>query len=300
MTDFSKHGNAAKSPKQGQSDGRGISGTAKGSASKNKRRGDCKFPGKGSNNKSPAPGGKSKGKQDMTTIARPADPNRVAPNLSASVMGMKFMKRKTDTSVEAEEEAAKRRRLLDNVSSEKQTTPGKGDSSSAAASDNGDNAMDVEEAADADVYSSASSPAPADSDVQSSSTMSDMLALNASQCAAAQSAVQAYDPNGNEDDCDDSSSNLQLKCTYEKTSLYAALPGRRSFGGFNKVVEKHYCSVMEAHVQRGKYSAARDERKEGEADKDKELLALAAMSEPALPGRALKKKPKGKPSGRKL
>ena len=76
--------------------------------------------------------------------------------------------------------------------------------------------------------------------------------------------------------------------------MYAALPGRRSFGGFNKPVEKHYASVMESHVQKGKYGAARNSQ---DQDKDRQLLELAAMSEPALPGRAQKKKPKGGKAG---
>lgn len=36
-----------------------------------------------------------------------------------------------------------------------------------------------------------------------------------------------------------------LICTIETTDLYSTLPGRRSFGGFNKVVERYYASSMD-------------------------------------------------------
>lgn len=36
-----------------------------------------------------------------------------------------------------------------------------------------------------------------------------------------------------------------LVCTIEATDLYSALPGRRSFGGFNKVIERNYAILMD-------------------------------------------------------
>lgn len=36
-----------------------------------------------------------------------------------------------------------------------------------------------------------------------------------------------------------------LVCTVETTDLYSALPGRRSFGGFNKVIERNYAILMD-------------------------------------------------------
>mgnify|MGYP003387400241 CR=1 FL=1 len=43
------------------------------------------------------------------------------------------------------------------------------------------------------------------------------------------------------------SSDAHLVCTVEGEDLFAALPGRRSFGGFNKVVERFYQSSMDTH-----------------------------------------------------
>ena len=41
--------------------------------------------------------------------------------------------------------------------------------------------------------------------------------------------------------------NSKIVCTVETEDLYASLPGRRSFGGFNSVVERYYQSVMDSH-----------------------------------------------------
>jgi len=45
---------------------------------------------------------------------------------------------------------------------------------------------------------------------------------------------------------DISGSNLKhkLQCTYETEDLFCSLPGRRSFKGFNIIVERQYDSIM--------------------------------------------------------
>lgn len=42
----------------------------------------------------------------------------------------------------------------------------------------------------------------------------------------------------------------ELVCIVEEMDLHAALPGRRSFGGFNKIVEKHYHSIIDSEQSR--------------------------------------------------
>ena len=44
---------------------------------------------------------------------------------------------------------------------------------------------------------------------------------------------------------DSMTSDDKIVCTVEKEDLYGALPGRRSFGGFNNVVERFYQNSMD-------------------------------------------------------
>lgn len=39
--------------------------------------------------------------------------------------------------------------------------------------------------------------------------------------------------------------NTSIKCTLENGDIYSALPGRRSFGGFNKSMERYYQQIMD-------------------------------------------------------
>ena len=55
-----------------------------------------------------------------------------------------------------------------------------------------------------------------------------------------------------------------LQCTSESNSLLSALPGRRSFGGANIAVERHYESIMEAKKQKVNYTGAIDDKDEKE------------------------------------
>ena len=223
---------------------------------------------------------KGKKGQVSMSIVKSHDPNREAPNLSASVMGMKFMKRKGDTSVEAEVEASKRRKLL-------------GDDAQWKAKDdiNSDIVIQQEPAGDMDI------------DIETeNNTIDTMKSLNASQASARAAAALALSTGGISN-----AVNNTLHSTYEQTSLYSALPGRRSFGGFNKIVERQYLAVMDGHHLKGKYKAPREPRDKATGENgsdidsdddisthaigsDERLLQLAEMSEPALPGRAMQKK----------
>lgn len=46
-------------------------------------------------------------------------------------------------------------------------------------------------------------------------------------------------------DSSNSTDEHRLKVTAETEDLYASIPGRRSFGGFNKVVERYYEHAMD-------------------------------------------------------
>jgi hypothetical protein len=65
----------------------------------------------------------------------------------------------------------------------------------------------------------------------------------------------------------------KLECTVEKKSIYSALPGRRSFGGFNKVIERQYAAVLEGQRMDRKYN----HNTEVEDDDDELLKRYAAM-----------------------
>lgn len=66
-------------------------------------------------------------------------------------------------------------------------------------------------------------------------------------------------------------SNKILVCTREMTNLYSALPGRRSFGGFNKPIERNYDLVLNKHKADKRYGRLVQESNDGDAN-DEELL----------------------------
>jgi hypothetical protein len=56
----------------------------------------------------------------------------------------------------------------------------------------------------------------------------------------------------------------RLICTRDDSDLLSALPGRRSFGGFNKPIERHYEQIMderrfEKALEKSKKNAVSDE-----------------------------------------
>lgn len=75
-----------------------------------------------------------------------------------------------------------------------------------------------------------------------------------------------------------------LVVTVEKVSLYSALPGRRSFGGANKIVERQYANIMESRRIDMKYNGNGDETADDEL-----LKAYARMRKSKRKG-DLKKK----------
>ena len=156
------------------------------------------------------------------TVARAADPAAANPMLSKSVMSMKFMKRKADDSEELAAEANKRSRLLEGS---------------------------VQWVADSSCNANAGTGASTTTSVSDSAedTLYQMQQLNESQRANKVRAVQQLSSGASV------STGPELHCTYEKSSLYTALPGRRSFGGFNKVIEKWHSSVMDTRRQEAKY-----------------------------------------------
>ena len=63
-----------------------------------------------------------------------------------------------------------------------------------------------------------------------------------------------------------------LVCTREMTNLYSALPGRRSFGGFNKPIERNYDMILNKHKADKRYGRlGQEENDNGDAD-DEEML----------------------------
>lgn len=55
--------------------------------------------------------------------------------------------------------------------------------------------------------------------------------------------------------------SASLICTVEMVDLYSALPGRRSFGGFNKIVERNYAKLMDLAPADDGLAATADEEK---------------------------------------
>jgi len=160
------------------------------------------------------------------TLTRAADPAAANPILSKSVMSMKFMKRKADDSEELAAEASKRSRLLDGS---------------------------VRWERDASLSAGAGAGAGADPSASLSDSAEDTLyqmqKLNASQNANTDRAITQLSSGAGAP----ASRGPELQCTFEKTSLWTALPGRRSFGGFNKVIEKWHSSVMDTRRQEARY-----------------------------------------------
>lgn len=69
-----------------------------------------------------------------------------------------------------------------------------------------------------------------------------------------------------EEDTEDNTESV-LKCTVDVGDVFSALPGRRSFGGFNKAVEKHYAQM----IDHKRFEKASKPESTG-ADNDEEML----------------------------
>jgi len=186
----------------------------------------------------------SKGGATMV-LAKAADPAAASPVLSKSVMSMKFMKRKEDDSAELAAEADKRSRLLEG--SAKWDGHAKDASSSSAIAGKGSSVPVSDSAED---------------------TLHHMQKLNASQSVSKEMVLQHR-----ASEAGASASEDGLHCTYERSSLWTALPGRRSFGGFNKVIERWHSSVMDSRRQDAKYeSEDKDASKRAMALDDEDML----------------------------
>jgi len=216
---------------------------------------------KGGKKKDVRNSGKVKKSLPATDLVRVQSPDAKAPILSTAVMGMKFMKRKADLSAEAAVEASKRARLLDN------TTP---------------NWKEEPQEPEEDTRTSIGNNM--DKTIEQMQTLNKAKTLNTNIVINTMASNQVTPlTNG-------------LNCTYEVSSLHAALPGRRSFGGFNKPIERYYGNIMEGHVQRSTYSSGSGNGDDMDVDEgDMKSTHLAAMME--LPGRAKKPSSKSKKSG---
>ena len=90
-----------------------------------------------------------------------------------------------------------------------------------------------------------------------------------------------------------SSSSSSSSFTIETTDLYSTLPGRRSFGGFNKVVERNYNEVLDLSADKSKR-----EQQGGAGKSDEEILrqVQGLVGLPRGPGQGKKPRPaQGKP-----
>lgn len=92
---------------------------------------------------------------------------------------------------------------------------------------------------------------------------------------------------------------LEIEFTLSETTSISSYPGRRSFGGFNKIVERQYSSILEGKRLDHKYS-----RKSAEEDVDDDELieryaAMRNMKNPLSSGEKKKeKKKKGDKKGK--
>jgi hypothetical protein len=82
----------------------------------------------------------------------------------------------------------------------------------------------------------------------------------------------------------------KLVCVVEAVDLYSTLPGRRSFGGFNAVVERHYSNALNTSLDEP--SGAMDVEEESILKKYEELVSL-----PRGPNQGKAKKPKAPTGG---
>ena len=87
-----------------------------------------------------------------------------------------------------------------------------------------------------------------------------------------------------------SSSSSSSSFTIETTDLYSTLPGRRSFGGFNKVVERNYNEVLDLSADKSKR-----EQQGGAGKSDEEILrqVQGLVGLPRGPGQGKKPRPAG-------
>ncbi len=173
---------------------------------------------------------KSKKGSSMIVLAKVADADALRPELSKSVMSMKFMKRKNEASEESDVvEAMKRSKVI---------------------------------AGNPQLSSELGGVENKTSSVEK--TLQQMQVLNSAREA---NRVEVSNALSSALRSDLSAENGQsLQCTYESTNMWSALPGRRSFGGFNVVVERWYASVMDTRHHEAKYGS-----KDSSAD-DEEML----------------------------
>ena len=84
----------------------------------------------------------------------------------------------------------------------------------------------------------------------------------------------------------------KLVVTVESISLYSALPGRRSFRGANKIVERQYGATLESHRIDKKYGNVSASPEDLD---DEELLRRYASIRKGKKGGAAAKRDKNKP-----
>ena len=199
-------------------------------------------------------------------VAAAAETNK-SPNgtsskgLSTNVMNMRFMKRKADAEQAAVDEAEKRRKLLNADWSDGQRDGGGGGGSDGVA-------MSVVDPASAIGSSSGSG--------------------SSSSCGSSSNSSSSSSSSG-------SSSSRSGAGWYEREDgdMMSALPGRRSFGGFNKAMERHYSEVMDEK----RFNAAASSSSGGaNAVSDQEMLARYQnlVGLPRGPNQGMKPKGKGK------
>jgi hypothetical protein len=96
------------------------------------------------------------------------------------------------------------------------------------------------------------------------------------------------DNNNKIDDIDDKDNIKQIQFSYEESDILSALPGRRSFGNFNKYIEKSYAMAMDA-----KRYNIKAERQRGVDDEEMVERYQSLIGLPRGPNQGLNKIPNG-------